>query len=178
MSGFPAEASGGHATKDGKSWPRQGWGWGQYLKTAQNSHDSAAFQCDQKGIQESPSFFWAKKWWVWCDTMVTMKIPGSPSLIWAIELRRKQICGTTGVMMLGLDVGMQICLASIALTPFSAATGSLSCPKNATKIAQWCSVASMLYLMWQLIDVNCTSAMWEYLALQSRIRLAAVLAKK
>ena len=67
MSGFPAEASGGHATKDGKSWPRQGWGWGQYPKTAKIPTIPLHSNAIRKESRNLPRFFWAKKWWslVW-----------------------------------------------------------------------------------------------------------------
>ena len=43
--------------------PVKGWGVGTVSQKYQNSHDSAAFQCDQKGIQESLRFFWVSLVW-------------------------------------------------------------------------------------------------------------------
>ena len=59
----------------------------------------------------------------------------------------------------------------------SSSNTSLSCQTMPPKSPND-AVASMLYLMWQLMDVNCTAAMWEYLALQSRVRLTSCLCKK
>ena len=220
--GFRADASGGHATKDGKSWPRAALSCKDVkdgvVKVSQNTN---AFQCYQKGISQS----FCKKWWAWCghkdgdnDHLMPRKSQ-IPSLIWAIELRRKQICGPTVwsfrldsekmtklCTLKMLECGQntffwplpqsckirEISVWNISVTLFLSLLMSCSLrshwpillqqhffelPKNATKISQ-CSVASMLYLMWQLMDVNCTAAMWEYLAIQSRVRLAAVFAKK
>ena len=95
--GFRADASGGHATKDGKSWPRAVLSCkdvkDRVVKVSQNHQNSTinAFQCYQKGISQS----------FWCghkdgeDDHLMPRKSQVPSLIWAMELRRKQICGPT-----------------------------------------------------------------------------------